>query len=185
MPTQKIYVTPEEYLARERVAETKSEYVRGEVFLMVGASRKHNLICVNLVRELSRRLKGRPCEVYTADMRVRIPPADRYTYPAVSVVCGEPEFEDAHGDTLLNPTVIIEVLSDSTESIDRGRKAADDRAIASLAEYLLIAQDEYRVEQYVKQADGRWLLTDIRSLDGVVELPSIGCVLPSERSTIA
>ena len=173
----KTYLTPEEYLAIERKAEYKSEYFNGEMFAMTGASRKHNLIALNIGGELRQQLKGKPCEAYVNDMRVRIPRTRLYTYPDVVVVCGEPEFEDDFIDTLLNPTLIVEVLSESTESYDRGKKSSYYRTVQSLAEYLLVSQDEYKVEQYVKQADGRWLLTDIRSPEGVVELTSIPCVL--------
>ena len=173
----KTYLTPEEYLALERQAETKSEYFNGEVFAMVGASRKHNLIAGNIFGELRQQLKEKPCEAYTSDMRVRIPATGLYTYPDVVVACGEPKFEDEFVDTLLNPTVIVEVLSASTASYDRIKKFGYYRTIESLSEYLLVAQDEYKVEQYAKQPDGRWLLTDIRSLEGVVELASIKCRL--------
>jgi Uma2 family endonuclease len=173
----KTYLTPEEYLALERQAEYKSEYFNGEMFAMVGASRRHNLIAGNIFGELRQQLKGRPCEAYTNDMRVRIPATGLYTYPDVTVVCGEPKFEDEFIDTLLNPTLIVEVLSASTASYDRIKKFGYYRAVESLAEYLLVAQDEYKVEQYVKQPDGRWLLTDIRSLEGVVEMASIQCRL--------
>lgn len=173
----KTFLTPEEYLAIERQAETKSEYFNGEMFAMVGASRSHNVIAVNIAGELRQQLKGRPCETYTSDMRTRIPATGLYTYPDVIVVCGEPKFEDEHVDTLLNPTLIVEVLSPSTESYDRGKKFAHYRSVESIAEYLLVAQDEYRVEQFVRQTEGRWLLSDIRTLEGIVELASIGCVL--------
>jgi Uma2 family endonuclease len=174
----KTFVTPDEYLALERRAEYKSEYFDGEVFAMVGASRKHNLITTNVVRELSLRLKDRPCEVYPSDMRVRILSANVYTYPDAVVVCGEPRFEDEAVDTLLNPTVIVEVLSKSTETYDRGAKFSYYRTPESVAEYLLIAQDEFRVEHYVRQPDGRWMLTDIRGREAAVELDSIRCSLP-------
>lgn len=173
------YLTPEEYLAVERQNEYKSEYIDGEMVAMVGASRRHNIIGVNITRELSQQLRGGPCEIYANDMRVKI--ASRreyaYTYPDVVVVCGEPQFEDGHLDTLLNPTVLIEVLSESTERYDRGKKFSFYRAIESLAEYVLVAQDEYRVEQYVRQQDGRWMLSDHRSLENVVELASVQCNL--------
>ena len=184
-----IRLTPEEYLAIERKAETKSEYLNGEMFplrpegkprdlyAMVGASRKHNLIAGNVFGELRQQLKDSPCEAYTNDMRVKVPAAGLYTYPDVVVACGEPIFEDDYFDTLLNPVLIAEVLSPSTAAYDRVKKFGYYRTIGSLSEYLLIAQDEYRVEQYVRQADGRWLLSDIRSLEGVFELPSIGCTL--------
>ena len=180
MSTQpKTYLTPEEYLAIERQNEYKSEYIDGEMVAMVGASRRHNIITINLGREVSQQLKGRPCEAYVNDMRVRI--ASRreyaYTYPDVVVVCGEPQFEDGHLDTLLNPTVLIEVLSESTELYDRGKKFSFYRTIESLAEYVLVAQDEHRVEQYVKQADGRWLLADHSLPEDVGELASVQCTL--------
>ena len=173
----KTLLTPAEYLALERRAETKSEYLNGQMFAMVGASRAHNLIAVNLAAELRQQLKGRPCETYATDMRVRIPATGLYTYPDVIVVCGVPVFEDDYVDTLLNPTLIVEVLSESTESYDRGRKFSHYRSVESIAEYLLVAQDEYRVEQFVKQPDGRWLLSDVRTLEGVVELASTQCEL--------
>jgi Uma2 family endonuclease len=173
----KNYITPEEYLAIERAAEYKNEYVNGEIFAMTGASRKHNLIVGNLVRELGQQLKGKPCEVYPGEMRVKAPAARSYVYPDVVVVCEDPQFEDAYLDTLLNPTLVVEVLSKSTESYNRLAKAAYYRTIESLVEYLLIAQEEYRVEQYIKQTDGHWLLSDIRSLENAVELKAIGCSL--------
>ena len=173
----KTYITPEEYLAFERKAENKNEYVNGEIFAMAGASRKHNLIVGNLVRELGQQLKGKPCEVYPGEMRVKAPASRSYVYPDVVVVCSEPQFEDDHFDTLLNPTLVVEVLSKSTESYNRLAKSSYYRTIESLSEYLLVSQEEYRVEQYIKQADGRWLLSDVRLLEGLIELTSIGCSL--------
>lgn len=173
----KTFLTSEEYLTLERKAEYKSEYVNGEVYAMVGASRRHNLITGNIFGELREQLKKRRCEVYTSDMRVRVPATNLYTYPDVIVVCGEPKFEDEHVDTLLNPTVIVEVLSPSTASYDRTKKFGYYRTIKSLAEYLLVAQDEYKVEQYTRQADNRWLLSDISSLEGMVNLDSLQCAL--------
>ncbi|HKP71978.1 MAG TPA: Uma2 family endonuclease [Pyrinomonadaceae bacterium] len=172
------YLTPEEYLAHERKAEYKNEYFDGAIYAMTGASREHNLIDTNIIGELRQRLKGKPCEVYPSDMRIRIPSVGLYTYPDAVVVCGEPKFEDAHVDTLLNPTLVVEVLSPSTESYDRGKKFGYYRSIESLAEYLLVAQDEHKVEQYVRQPDGRWLLSDIRTPEGVVELVSVPAALP-------
>jgi Uma2 family endonuclease len=171
------YLTPEEYLALERKAEYKNEYVDGEIVAMTGASRKHNLIAINISGELRQQLKGRPCETYSGDMRVRIPSTRLYTYPDVVVVCDEPQFEDDYVDTLLNPTVIIEVLSESTELYDRGKKFGYYRTLESLAEYLLVAQDERRIEQYFRQPDGRWLLSDHRLPEDKVELASIRCLL--------
>jgi Uma2 family endonuclease len=185
----KTYLTPEEYLAIERQAETKSEYFNGEMFplrgmgkphdafAMVGASRKHNIITANIIVALGQQLRDKPCELYPSDMRVRVPETGLYTYPDVVVACGEPNFEDDYFDTLLNPILIVEVLSPSTASYDRIKKFGYYRTIDSLSEYLLIAQDLYKVEQYVKQHDGRWLLSDISSLEAKVELVSIQCTL--------
>jgi Uma2 family endonuclease len=173
----KAYITPEEYLRLERQAEYKSEYVNGEIFAMSGASRKHNLVAGNIVAELNRQLRGKPCEVYPSDMRVKVTATGLYTYPDVVVVCGEPKFEDEYVDTLLNPTLLVEVLSQSTERYDRIAKSSYYRTLDSLAEHLLVAQDEVRLEQYVKQANGQWLLFECSSLDKVVELPSISCSL--------
>jgi Uma2 family endonuclease len=173
----KPYVTPEEYLALERKAEYKSEYLHGEIFAMTGASRKHNLVTGNILAELNRQLRGKPGEVYASKMRVKVTATGLYTYPDVVVVCGEPKFEDESVDTLLNPTLLVEVLSQSTERYDRIAKSSYYRTLDSLAEHLLVAQDEVRLEQYIKQANGQWLLFECSSLDKVVELPSISCSL--------
>jgi Uma2 family endonuclease len=174
----KIFLTPEEYLVLERKAERKSEYFGGEMFAIGGASKEHNLIVANVIIALGVQLKKRPCEVYPSDMRVKVSDTGLYTYPDVVVVCGEPQFDSAFAeqkDTLLNPIVIVEVLSDSTEQYDRGKKFSYYRRIASLAEYLLIAQDECRVEQYVRQSDGRWLLSETSNLADTIVLSSINC----------
>lgn len=178
---QKVHLSPEEYLVIERAAETRSEYFNGEMFAMVGASREHNLIVANITSELRQALKGSPCELYPTDMRVRVPATGLYTYPDVVVVCNEPLFEDEHVDTLLNPTLSVEVLSESTESYDRGKKFSNYRTIESLREYMLVAQDEYRIEQYLKQADGSWLFSETNSLPGQVQVLSIQCVLRLEE----
>ena len=169
---------PEEYLALERRAEYKNEYFDGEIFAMVGASRKHNLIKTNITRELSQRLKNKPCEVYPGDMRIRIPKANIYTYADITVACGQPEFEDAELDTLLNPDLIVEVLSKSTASYDRRRKFAFYRTVESLTHYILVSQEALHVEHYGRQPDNRWLLSDYRSTEDVVTLDSLGCSLP-------
>jgi Uma2 family endonuclease len=168
------WISPEEYLEAERRAETRSEYFAGQVFALAGASREHNVVVTNLVIDLGTQLKGRPCELYASDMRLRIPATGLYTYPDVTVVCGVPQFEDHHTDTLLNPTVLIEVLSDSTERHDRGRKAEDYRRIVSLVEYLLVDQKEPRIERYRRQAEREWMLTEVIGLEDDVELASIG-----------
>jgi Uma2 family endonuclease len=171
------YISPEEYLRLERQAEHKSEYVNGEIFAMSGANRKHILITGNIGSEFNQQLRRKACEVYANEMRVKVTATGLYTYPDVVVVCGEPKFEDKYFDTLLNPTVLIEVLSPSTERYDRIAKSSYYRTLESLAEHLLVAQDEIRLEQYIKQANGQWLLFESTSLDAVVELPSIGCSL--------
>lgn len=174
----KTYITPEEYLAYERRKEDKNEYYDGEIFAMTGASRRHNLISLNIGAELRSQLRGRECETYVSDMRVRIPAANIYTYPDVVVACDEPRFEDAEVDTLLNPILIVEILSKSTARYDRAGKFSDYRSIPSFAEYLLVSQDEHKVEHHARQPDGRWLLTDFRALEDVVQLDSIKCSLP-------
>ena len=174
---QKRYFTSEEYLKLERKALDKSEYYQGEIFAMTGASRKHNLISGNVIRELGNQLKGRPCEVYPSDMRVRVRPTGLYTYPDVSVVCGEPLFDDSRGDTLLNPTVLIEVLSPSTEAYDRGEKFAQYRRLDSLQDYVLIAQDTVRVEHYRRRGE-LWVLSEMNDLDDELQLKSIDCTVP-------
>lgn len=171
----KTRISPEEYLATERRAETKSEYLDGEVFAMTGVTRRHSLVTTNLVRELSQKLIDRPCEVHANDLRVLIPATGLYTYPDVTVVCGEPRFEDHEVDTLLNPILIVEVLSPTTEAYDRGKKFEHYGTIESLAEYVLVSQAAPRVEQFVRQDGGHWLFTATSGLDAKVLLPSIGC----------
>ncbi|NUQ63920.1 MAG: Uma2 family endonuclease [Pirellulales bacterium] len=173
----KRYLTPEEYLSKERKAEYKSEYYRGEMFAMSGASREHNLIAGNVSREAGNQLRDRPCEVYQSDMRVKVSPTGLYTYPDVVIVCGEPQFEDAEVDTLINPSVIFEVLSESTEDYDRGKKFEHYRKISSLREYVLIAQDRCHVERFTRQPDNRWILWESEDPEAVLELPSICCEL--------
>lgn len=176
-PQKKQYFSPQEYLALERQAEYKSEYFDGELFARAGASRWHNLIVTNIIRELSLQLKGRQCNVYSSDMRVKVSQTGLYTYPDVLVVCDKEEFEDEVFDTLLNPTVIIEVLSKSTTGYDKGEKFSHYRQLESLEEYLLIARKECHIEHYVRQPDEHWDLSDVRHLQNVVELPSITCRL--------
>ena len=168
--------TSEEYLARERKALNKSEYRDGRIYAMPGASRAHNLITVHVTGELYIQLRTRSCEVYPSDMRVKVSAGGLYTYPDVIVVCDEPRFEDGHFDTLLNPTVLIEVLSPSTAAYDRGEKFRRYQFLDSLCEYILISQDRVQVEHYLRQEDG-WELTEFRSLSDVFQLVSIGCEL--------
>lgn len=171
------HYTPAEYLALERQAETKSEYIEGCIVAMSGASRWHNLISSNVLVALHNQLRDGPCVVFNPDMRVRIGTANRYTYPDVSVVCGADEFEDREVDTLLNPIAIVEVLSPSTEGYDRGDKFAGYRQLPSLQEYVLVAQDRPSVEHYLRQGE-QWLLTAVTDLDASISLPTIGCALP-------
>ncbi len=173
------FITPEEYLAAERQAERKSEYLNGEVFAMAGASGNHDDIVANLIVGLGSQLQHGDCKVHTADLRVRVRPkgAYLYVYPDLTVVCGKPQFEDVHFDTLLNPKVIIEVLSPSTQAKDRGEKSPLYRQLPSLAEYLLIAQNRPYVEHYVRQPDGNWLLSERDQLEDTLELRSIGATL--------
>jgi Uma2 family endonuclease len=180
-PQPKPFLSPEAYLAIEREAETRSEYLDGEMFAMTGGSRQHNLIVTNVVRELSLQLKRRPCEVYSNDQRVRIPETGLYTYPDIVVVCGEPSFEDESVDTLLNPILILEVLSPTTEAYDRGKKFESYRTIASLAEYVLISQQESHVEQFLRQSGEHWLFTATSGRERSVSLASVQCELALEE----
>ncbi|HMD71178.1 MAG TPA: Uma2 family endonuclease [Bryobacteraceae bacterium] len=173
--TPKTYLTPEQYLEIERAAEFKSEYFQGEMFAMAGAKWAHNLLVGNLIASLHEQLRSRPCAVLPSDMRVRVSRSDLYTYPDVVVVCGEPKFLDDRRDTLLNPTVLIEVLSPSTEAYDRGRKFEQYRTIESLSEYLLVSSDRVQAELFTRQADGRWLLTAAGGMEGALEFQSVGC----------
>jgi Uma2 family endonuclease len=169
--------TPAQYLELERKAQDKSEYFRGEIYPMCGASREHNLITGNVGTALHRQLRHRPCEVYQSNMRVKVSPTGLYTYPDVVVVCGAPRFEDAELDTLLNPTVLVEVLSESTEAYDRGAKFEQYRTLDSLMDYLLIAQDRCHVEHFARQPDGRWLLAEAKGLQDMIRIGSVECDL--------
>lgn len=177
----KTLLSPEDYLTIERQAEAKSEYLAGESFLMAGASERHNLIVANLVGEFRSQLKQRPCKVYPSDMRVKIQATGLYTYPDVIVICEEPEFEDDHKDTLLNPTLIVEVLSPSTEGYDRGKKFEHYRTLKSLSDYLLVAQEAASIEHFIRQADGKWLFSAYQELQATIELASVYCVLPLQE----
>ena len=172
------FITAADYLALERQAETKSEYWNGGIYAMSGASRNHNRITINLGAMLHARLRGKPCEPFVSDMRVKVSPTGLYTYPDVSVVCGEPHFEDDQLDTLLNPKVIIEVLSESTEKYDRGDKFAYYQTLDSLTDYLLVAQNQPYIEHFQRQADGSWRYSAVQGLETEIVIATIGCVLP-------
>jgi Uma2 family endonuclease len=174
---QTAYITPEEYLALERKAEYKSEYFDGEIFAMSGASITHNQITANVLAEIHAQFKKRLCRVYVNDMRVKVSPTGLYTYPDIVALCDKPRFDDAQKDTLLNPTVLFEILSDSTANYDRGAKFKHYRTLNSLKEYLLVAQNEYHIEHYIRQANNQWLLSETSNLQEVIALPSINCRL--------
>ena len=173
----KTLLTPEQYVAIEREAEYKSEYYQGEMFAMAGAGEAHNELVGNLVAGLHQQLRSRPCRVYSNDMRVLVRATGLYTYPDVVVVCGERQFVDERRDILLNPSLLVEVLSPSTEAFDRGRKFEHYRSIESFGEYLLVASDRVHTDLYTRGPDGRWLLTSADRLEDSLDLQSIGCRL--------
>lgn len=176
-PQPLIRLTAEQYLFAERQSDTKSEYFDGEIFAMAGASREHNQISANLVRVLGNQLLDKPCSVYSSDMKVRIDKARKYTYPDLVIACQAERFEDGHRDVLLNPVVILEILSDSTEAYDRGRKFLHYQLLDSLAVYLLVSQDTPQIERFIRHEDGTWLYAEFHGLDAMVEIESVGCSL--------
>jgi len=172
------FISPEEYLAQERLADHKSEYFHGEVFAMSGASPRHVWITANVTAEFRQRLKAKPCRVSASDLRLRVTSAGLYTYPDVMVVCGEPQYAEDQQDTLLNPVLIVEVLSESTRDYDRGRKFQHYRKLPSLIEYLMIEQDEPHVEHWTRQRENHWDFVEFDGLTQSLQLTSIGCNLP-------
>lgn len=173
-------LTEEQYLALDRAAEFKSEYFDGEMFAMSGGSMEHARLQKNITGELYNALRGRDCEPFGSDFRVRVS-SRMYTYPDVSVVCGKPVLADDHQDVLLNPVAIFEVLSPSTETYDRGFKFQRYRTIASLQDYILVNQTEIRIEHYTRQANNLWILRDYQLLDEEMTISSIGVSLPLSR----
>jgi Uma2 family endonuclease len=167
----------DDYLAIERSAEMKSEFYDGEMFAMAGGSKNHNIIAVNLIGELRAALKGRPCQVFGSDMRVKVP-SGLYTYPDVGIVCGGTQMEGKSEDTLLNPVVLIEVLSDSTEDYDRGRKAKHYWSIPSLKEYILVSQNAAQIDRVVRETADRWTTTNLASLNGALSLAALNVSIP-------
>jgi Uma2 family endonuclease len=165
--------TPEEYLAGERSAGGRHEFFRGEIIPSEAPSREHSLIVSNLARELRRAVGDKPCEVHPLGLRLKVAATGLYTYPDVTVVKERPEFEDGRRDTLLNPKVLAEVLSPSTEGYDRGKKFEHYRTLPSLADYIIVAQDGILIEHFARQDSDAWLLREVRS-GGRVELSSIG-----------
>lgn len=164
----------DQYLALEETADYRSQFYEGEIFAMTGASRRHNVIAGNFYANLHSRLRNRSCEIYQNDMRVKVA-VDFYTYPDIVIVCGDPQIEQKHGENLLNPQVIVEVLSPSTEKFDRGEKARLYRLMPSLEEYVLISQNEMHIEHFVRQQNGGWLLTELSETAEILELPTISC----------
>jgi Uma2 family endonuclease len=169
--------TSAEYLEFERASEVKHELIDGEIFEMAGATKSHNLIAGNVFRQLGNQLLERECNAYRSDMRVKITATEKYTYPDIVAVCGEEIFEDSTEDTLLNPQLIIEVLSKSTEAYDRGAKFEYYQTIESFSEYILIAQEPFRVEQFVRKTKNEWTYFEFRQAEDVVKLHSIDCEL--------
>jgi Uma2 family endonuclease len=177
----KVYVPETDYLQAERQEPTKREYLAGEVRALAGASEPHNIIVFNLGGILYHSLRGKSCRGYVVDMRVKVPELPAYLYPDVVIVCGQPQFEDEQKDNLLNPTVVIEVLSPSTEAFDRGEKFATYQRIPTLREYLLVAQDRTYVEHFIRQPNGQWSCRvydqpeqSVALLGGTVSLPLQG-----------
>jgi Uma2 family endonuclease len=171
------HLSPEEYLALERNAEFKSEYMDGVIYAMAGASERHNLVVANIIIALGGQLKGHPCRVYPSDLKVRTSNSKGFFYPGVSVVCGEIEFADDEQHVILNPTLIVEVSSEATAAFDRGKKFLSYQQINSLQEYLLVSQEEILLESYKRQGNDTWLYTKITGLEGKLTLPSIECEL--------
>jgi Uma2 family endonuclease len=169
--------TDEDYLTFELESEEKHEFVDGEIYLMSGASENHNIIVANILIALGVQIRQRPCKIYPSDMLVYTQVTGDYHYPDVSIVCGDSLIRREGKDILLNPTVIIEVLSPTTEQYDRGKKFQNYRTLDSLQEYLLISQDTQRIEHYVRQENNVWLFSDTTDTSAVIELPSISCTL--------
>ena len=177
MAASSSWITPEQYLKQERETETRSEYLNGRVLARALSNANHNMIAVNIGAELHCQFKNRPNQVYTSQMRVHIKGVGKYAYPDVSVVCGEAQFEDEEVDTLLNPTILFEILSPTTEAYDRGGKFAHYRRIPTLQEYVMVAQNQPLVEHYARHGE-QWTLTEYRSFEATLELPSIQCRIP-------
>lgn len=170
---EKLYYSPEEYLELETAAEYKSEYRDGLIIPMAGGTPNHNQIAVNFIAALNFALKGQPYRVFTSDLRLWIPQARLYTYPDVMVVSGQLQFAESRRDTITNPLIIVEVLSESTANYDRGEKFRLYRTIPTLQEYILISQSEMHVEQFAKTADRKWILSDYDDDNSILTLNSI------------
>lgn len=170
-------VMPDEYLELERKSNYKSEYLCGQIYAMSGGSFAHSTITLNIGSGIHARLLGTPCQAFSTDAKVRTTPTGLFAYPDVTVVCGELVYHDEKRDVCVNPTLLVEVLSPSTEGYDRGAKWAQYQTIASLQTYVLVAQHTPRVEQYVRQPNDDWLLSTVTGMDGSLYLASIDCTL--------
>jgi Uma2 family endonuclease len=173
----KQYITEQEYIEFERASATKHEYYAGQIYAMTGASRTHNLIAGNTLASLHTQLRRKPCQIFPSDMRVKIQKTGLHTYPDLVIICGEPQFTDDALDTLINPIVLIEILSPSTERYDRGMKSQHYRTIETLQDYILIEQDHYHIEYYSRQGNGQWLLQEATGIEARITIPSIGSTL--------
>ncbi len=172
------YYTASEYLAFERTSETKHEFYKGEIFDMSGASLGHNHIQINLVGEVRTFLKGKSCNVFGSDLRIHIPSNSLYTYPDAIIICGKPEMLDEAFDTVLNPTVIVEILSPSTQRYDRGEKFMLYRSIPSLQEFIVVDSENIAVEHYKRNEDNTWLLQEWKEITDILTIATIGFALP-------
>jgi Uma2 family endonuclease len=178
MSANPTFVTPEEYLERELESEEKHEYFNGEIFAVARSSARHTWIVTNVAGEFGQLLKKKPCRVASSEMRLRVTPTGLYTYPDVMVICGDVEYAAEQEDTVLNPTVIVEVLSPSTQDYDRGRKFQQYRTLPSLIDCLFVAQDRPHVEHWTRQSSNSWLLVEFSDLAQSIPLASISCILP-------
>jgi Uma2 family endonuclease len=170
-------LTESNYLENERAADFKSEFFEGEMFAMAGGTPMHSLIATNLAGEFRARLKGRPCVPFNSDLRLKVEATGLFTYPDLSVVCGPLRFADPAQDTIVNPTVLVEALSDSTEGYDRGKKFEHYRQIPTLREYLLVSQNEPRIEAFSRMEKSLWQLREAAGLAATLEVPSLEIVL--------
>ncbi|HUQ93976.1 MAG TPA: Uma2 family endonuclease [Bryobacteraceae bacterium] len=173
----KTFLTPEQYLEIERMAEVKSEYYDGEMFSMSGGTVVHSLLAVNLITLLRNGLKGNSCRPVNSDLRLCANPRGPFCYPDAMIICGDMQFLDSRRDVITNPAVIFEVLSPSTAAFDRGRKFHAYQQIETLREYVLVSQDAHIIERFERQSDNRWLLSMYRGLSAVLELSSVPCTL--------
>lgn len=172
------YLSPDEYLEQERVAESKHEYFKGELVAMAGASLAHNRIVSNVIRKVGNLLEGTGCEILPSDLRISISSEQTFTYPDASIICGEPQMLDDRFDTIKNPMVIFEVVSPSTENNDRGRKFFFYMQIPAFKEYILINSTNIHITAGRKQADGSWKFEEIKDMDSDLLINSIGHNVP-------